>query len=597
VEWKEGGKKKKGRVLGAGGRWGQGMASPDERADTRRADCAVGVDPCTATPRLQPHHPDEQHAATCGQVAHADHAVLLDVGGTVFRTSRATLCKYGNTGLARMFAADLGMPPSHAVGHERAYFIDCDPRYFAVVLNFLRHGHVFLSASSPADRATLMGAAAVARQFCIDPLVAACQRLLRRGRRANLLHAWRGCRARHADARGGYPGGRTARQSARFRDEVAEWLECFAARVAKKKSCKRAGARSAADAAEPYGDKQDDTAGHEQTLQQADPSSSACARLVDFLEERMCAYCGCAVARGAPCTASGEDEQDGQGCDRDVADAYAYADADADADDDDCNEEDNRAEERGHRGTASGEADGRGDDGDAAEAGAPCARALWLVTDLWPNCPAWQHKPRTAVFVDAREVADYFAGLRAVGCGGWATRLFAPALLSSGEASKHVRRCMLPYQSMLFHFGTLPRDRIDEVLEHRQHAWTARIAAYTWPAVVAGVGVGVGVGAGYGSDDSAACAGAGRPPGPSAPPRRESALLWATDRQMGKQPHAPCPAHGTTAAVSAAVSGSSSADDASVWPNGPVRFAACFPPSAQPTICPDPPGHDDGDEP
>lgn len=64
------------------------------------------------------------------------HSVLiLDVGGTKFKTSRDTLCKYSNSMLAAMFARS---QPSE----EGSYFIDRSPNHFATILEFLRTGKV-----------------------------------------------------------------------------------------------------------------------------------------------------------------------------------------------------------------------------------------------------------------------------------------------------------------------------------------------------------------------------------------------------------------------------------------------------------------------
>jgi len=68
--------------------------------------------------------------------------VRLNVGGTTFTTSRATLAKDPRSFLARIASQD------SELGSDRdesgALLIDRDPHYFSPVLNFLRHGKVHL---------------------------------------------------------------------------------------------------------------------------------------------------------------------------------------------------------------------------------------------------------------------------------------------------------------------------------------------------------------------------------------------------------------------------------------------------------------------
>lgn len=79
--------------------------------------------------------------------------IKLNVGGTVFCTSVATLTMQPDSMLARLVSGDI---PSTR-DETGAILIDRDPRYFAVVLNFLRHGSVFLEGlSAEAVRAEAM---------------------------------------------------------------------------------------------------------------------------------------------------------------------------------------------------------------------------------------------------------------------------------------------------------------------------------------------------------------------------------------------------------------------------------------------------------
>jgi len=68
--------------------------------------------------------------------------VRLNVGGTVFLTSRATLAKDPKSFLARICQEDTELASDK--DESGAYLIDRDPKYFSPVLNFLRHGKVHL---------------------------------------------------------------------------------------------------------------------------------------------------------------------------------------------------------------------------------------------------------------------------------------------------------------------------------------------------------------------------------------------------------------------------------------------------------------------
>lgn len=68
--------------------------------------------------------------------------VRLNVGGTVFLTSRATLAKDPQSFLARIANEDTELGSDK--DETGAFLIDRDPHYFSPVLNFLRHGKVHL---------------------------------------------------------------------------------------------------------------------------------------------------------------------------------------------------------------------------------------------------------------------------------------------------------------------------------------------------------------------------------------------------------------------------------------------------------------------
>ena len=63
--------------------------------------------------------------------------ISLNVGGTIFATSVATLTQYPNSMLGAMFDPESERPPARKDGQGN-YFIDRDPEPFKVVLSFLR---------------------------------------------------------------------------------------------------------------------------------------------------------------------------------------------------------------------------------------------------------------------------------------------------------------------------------------------------------------------------------------------------------------------------------------------------------------------------
>ena len=68
-----------------------------------------------------------------------DEIVSLNVGGTLFATSRQTLMKHPDSMLARMCNTEVPVVKDPS----GAYFIDRDPTLFRLILNYLRSG--FLS--------------------------------------------------------------------------------------------------------------------------------------------------------------------------------------------------------------------------------------------------------------------------------------------------------------------------------------------------------------------------------------------------------------------------------------------------------------------
>src|SRR5580704_16876579 len=76
------------------------------------------------------------HATDANQIT-SDDIIVLDVGGTLFKTTRSTLCKYSGP-LAAMFDVNAKIGPSRLV--DGAYFFDDNPKLFEELLNFLRYG-------------------------------------------------------------------------------------------------------------------------------------------------------------------------------------------------------------------------------------------------------------------------------------------------------------------------------------------------------------------------------------------------------------------------------------------------------------------------
>ena len=65
----------------------------------------------------------------------AESIVSMNVGGTIFQTSPSTMVKYPDSKLARMYKEGQKIKNMN-------FFLDEDPEYFRIVLNFLRKGKV-----------------------------------------------------------------------------------------------------------------------------------------------------------------------------------------------------------------------------------------------------------------------------------------------------------------------------------------------------------------------------------------------------------------------------------------------------------------------
>ena len=89
----------------------------------------------------------------------------LDIGGQLFKTNIQTLCKYPDSMLCAMFNhTDSGLTPMPKT-EEGHFFLDVDPIYFRVILNWLRLGKVTLD-----DPGLLNGTLTLADYFRLDEL-------------------------------------------------------------------------------------------------------------------------------------------------------------------------------------------------------------------------------------------------------------------------------------------------------------------------------------------------------------------------------------------------------------------------------------------
>ena len=89
----------------------------------------------------------------------------LDVGGQLFKTNIQTLRKYPESMLCTMFNhTESGLTPMPKT-EEGHFFLDVDPIYFRVILNWLRLGKVTLD-----DPGLLKGTLTLAEYFGLDEL-------------------------------------------------------------------------------------------------------------------------------------------------------------------------------------------------------------------------------------------------------------------------------------------------------------------------------------------------------------------------------------------------------------------------------------------
>ncbi|KAF0684027.1 Aste57867_23948 [Aphanomyces stellatus] len=92
-------------------------------------------------------------------IAAAAGAITLDVGGTLFKTSKSTLLRFDGSYFHALLGSGRWQPDDLA---HKTFFLDLDPTAFHHVLRFLRTGELFLDDLSASDRFHV--------QHCLDYL-------------------------------------------------------------------------------------------------------------------------------------------------------------------------------------------------------------------------------------------------------------------------------------------------------------------------------------------------------------------------------------------------------------------------------------------
>jgi len=86
------------------------------------------------------NHTNGSNCSSSGANTPTDDWIALNVGGTLFTTTRSTLSKDPKSFFHRLCLGELESQKDHS----GAYMIDRDPHYFRPVLNYLRHGKLVL---------------------------------------------------------------------------------------------------------------------------------------------------------------------------------------------------------------------------------------------------------------------------------------------------------------------------------------------------------------------------------------------------------------------------------------------------------------------
>jgi len=78
----------------------------------------------------------------------------LDVGGKPFRTTRSTLVSYPGSLLANMFDPKSGFKPAYS--ENGIFYLDADPKYFGIILNWLRYNKVIADSDTNLSNVAVM---------------------------------------------------------------------------------------------------------------------------------------------------------------------------------------------------------------------------------------------------------------------------------------------------------------------------------------------------------------------------------------------------------------------------------------------------------
>ena len=76
--------------------------------------------------------------------------IRLNVGGTIFETTRTTLTSVPDSLLAKMFDVASSLPPA-STSEDGTFRIDASPRAFTVILDWLRYKRIILGGAEAKD--------------------------------------------------------------------------------------------------------------------------------------------------------------------------------------------------------------------------------------------------------------------------------------------------------------------------------------------------------------------------------------------------------------------------------------------------------------
>jgi len=84
------------------------------------------------------------------QANKAKSKILLDVGGTRFATAKTTLLAFKDSYFSAMVSSSNWQPDE-----DGSYFIDRNPKYFSIILDYMRHGMLNIDRLTSGDLAAL----------------------------------------------------------------------------------------------------------------------------------------------------------------------------------------------------------------------------------------------------------------------------------------------------------------------------------------------------------------------------------------------------------------------------------------------------------